>query len=415
MNSYREKKDCVCCGKSNLSVVLDLNKQPLANSYHKEDEILEDYPLGLNLCEDCYHLQLTHIVNPDLLFKDYLYVSGTTKTLRDNFKWFADFAIENSYPWHRPKNVLDIACNDGSQLDCFKSKGILTYGIDPAENLYELSSKNHTVICDYFSADKFRDIVKILPRKHEYKKFDIILAQNVFAHNETAKKFLDDCEKLMHDDSKLYIQTSQSDMVRNNQFDTIYHEHISFFNINSFNELVKRTKLHLVDVIKTPVHGVSYLFVLSKKKKNKHRVQNLIDVERELGLLSIETYEKYRNNVLEIVDLFKLLIDDSRREGYKIVGYGAAAKGMTLLNFAEVDLDVIIDDNPLKQSLLTPGRNTKIDSIDTLKQYKDSDKILFVPLAWNFYKEIRERIKKVRDNEDDVFLKYFPRVILESK
>jgi len=148
---------------------------------------------------------------------------------------------------------------------------------------------------------------------------------------------------------------------------------------------------------------------------NEHKVQNLIDVEKELGLLSIETYEKYRNNVLEIVDLFKLLIDDSRREGYKIVGYGAAAKGMTLLNFAQVDLDVIIDDNPLKQSLLTPGRNTKIDSIDTLKQYKDSDKILFVPLAWNFYKEIRERIKKVRDNEDDVFLKYFPRVILESK
>jgi hypothetical protein len=170
----------------------------------------------------------------------------------------------------------------------------------------------------------------------------------------------------------------------------------------------------LVDVIKTPVHGVSYLFVLSKKKKNKHRVQNLIDVERELGLLSIETYEKYRNNVLEIVDLFKLLIDDSRREGYKIVGYGAAAKGMTLLNFAEVDLDVIIDDNPLKQSLLTPGRNTEICSVDVLKKYKDSDKILFVPLAWNFYKEIRERIKKVRDNKNDMFLKYFPRVILEK-
>jgi hypothetical protein len=148
---------------------------------------------------------------------------------------------------------------------------------------------------------------------------------------------------------------------------------------------------------------------------NEHKVQNLIDVEKELGLLSIETYEKYRNNVLEIVDKFKSTIDDCRNVGYHIVGYGAAAKGMTLLNFAEVDLDVIIDDNPLKQSLLTPGRNTKIDSIDTLKQYKDSDKILFVPLAWNFYKEIRERIKKVRDNEDDMFLKYFPRVILESK
>ena len=219
----------------------------------------------------------------------------------------------------------------------------------------------------------------------------------------------------MHDDSKLYIQTSQSDMVRNNQFDTIYHEHISFFNINSFNELVKQTNLHLIDVIKTPVHGVSYLFVLSKKKKNQHRVQNLIDVERELGLLSIKTYEDYRNRVLEIVDTFKLLVEDSGDlEDYKVVGYGAAAKGMTLLNFAQVDLDFIIDDNPLKQGLLTPGRNTKICSIDALKQYTDSDKILFVPLAWNFYEEIRERIKKVRNNKNDMFLKYFPTVKLEN-
>jgi hypothetical protein len=218
----------------------------------------------------------------------------------------------------------------------------------------------------------------------------------------------------MHDDSKLYIQTSQSDMIKNNQFDTIYHEHISFFNINSFNELVKRTNLHLVDVIKTPVHGISYLFVLSKTKTNESRVQNLIDVERELGLLSVQTYEKYKNNVLEIVDKFKLLISESRRDGYQIVGYGAAAKGMTLLNFAEVDLDVIIDDNPLKQGLLTPGRNTKISSVDVLSQYKDSDKILFVPLAWNFYKEIRMRIKNVRDNKNDRFLKYFPIVIIEE-
>ena len=125
MSNYREKKECVCCGKSNLSVVLDLNKQPLANSYHKESEVLEEYPLGLNLCEDCYHLQLTHIVNPDLLFKDYLYVSGTSQTLKDNFEWFADFVIEYvancrwNWPNPRVQSVLDIACNDGSQLDCF--------------------------------------------------------------------------------------------------------------------------------------------------------------------------------------------------------------------------------------------------------------------------------------------------------
>ena len=171
----------------------------------------------------------------------------------------------------------------------------------------------------------------------------------------------------------------------------------------------------MVDVIKTPVHGTSYLFILHKSQMNKHKVQNLIEVERELGLLTIKTYEDYRNRVLEIVDTFKLVVEGSGDfEEYKIVGYGAAAKGMTLLNFAQVDLDVIIDDNPLKQGLLTPGRNIKISSVDTLKQYKESDKILFVPLAWNFYKEIRERIKNVRDNKNDMFLKYFPRVKLEN-
>ena len=116
---------------------------------------------------------------------------------------------------------------------------------------------------------------------------------------------------------------------------------------------------------------------------------------------------------MSIVDHFKLIIDTARIDGYHIIGYGAAAKGMTLLNFAEVDLDYIIDDNPLKQGLFTPGRDTKINSIDTLSNVSEDDKILFVPLAWNFYKEIRERIKKVRDCKNDKFLKYFPEVILE--
>ena len=405
MSNYKEKKDCVCCGKRNLSLVLDLNNHPLANSYHKEDEVLEEYPLGLNLCEDCYHLQLTHIVYRDLLFKNYLYCSGTSQTLRDNFEWFANFVLENSDI--KIKNVFDIACNDGSQLDCFKSKGIETYGVDPAENLSGLSSKNHNVICDYF--DSCLDV----PDAAYGIYFDVIIAQNVFAHNENAKKFLDDCEQLMHDDSKLYIQTSQAHMVQNNQFDTVYHEHISFFNINSFNELVKRTNLNLIDVIKTPVHGVSYLFVLSKKKMNEHRIQNLIDVERETGLYSKKTYDDYKRNILNIVKSFKDIITSVYGK-YPVIGYGAAAKGNTFLNFADVQLDYVIDDNELKQGLYTPGKNIEIKSVELLKEYGDEDRILFVPLAWNFYNEIRKRIKNVRDNKNDRFLKYFPIIEVEN-
>jgi len=398
MSNYKEKKDCVCCGKSNLSLVLDLNNQPLANSYHKEDELLEEYPLGLNLCEDCYHLQLTHIVNPDLLFKNYLYCSGTTQTLRDNFEWFSNFVLEEAPV---SKSVLDIACNDGTQLDCFKEKGVGTYGIDPAENLYELSSKNHNVKCEYFDSSLYN------------RTFDVIIAQNVFAHNSDPKKFLDDCCELMDDDSRLYIQTSQAHMVQNNQFDTVYHEHISFFNINSFNELVKRTNLNLIDVIKTPIHGVSYLFVLSKKKMNEHRIQNLIDVERETGLYSKKTYEDYKRNILNIVESFKKVVKHVQGE-YPVIGYGAAAKGNTFLNFADIKLDYVIDDNELKQGLYTPGTNIEIKSVELLKEYGEDDRILFVPLAWNFYDEIRKRIKKVRDNKNDRFLKYFPNIEVEK-
>jgi len=395
---YHKQEKCLCCDSSNLGLLLDLNNQPLANSYHTNEEPLPVYPLGVNLCKNCYHIQLTHIVNPDLLFKDYLYVSGTTKTMRDHFEWFSNFVME----YTNPTSVLDIACNDGSQLDCFKNKGVETFGIDPARNLYDLSSKNHNVICDYFNENSYN------------RKFDVIIAQNVFAHNENHKKFLDDCSNIMYDDSYLYIQTSQAELIQNNQFDTIYHEHISFFNSNSMNELAKRTDLNLIDIIKTSIHGISYLFVFSKKDINKHLIENLIDVEKLRGLLSDKLYVEYKQNIQSVVKDFKNAINEYKNRGFKIVGYGAAAKGMTFLNFADVILDVIIDDNPLKQNLYTPGTNILIKSADYIKTYTSKDKILYVPLAWNFYSEIRERILKVRNNPNDLFLKYFPTLKIEK-
>ena len=393
---FHKKENCICCDNKELVEILDLKNQPLANSYHAEYESLEEFPLKLNLCSKCYHLQLSHIVNPDYLFKNYLYVSGTTKTLLDYFEWFASFTKEYS---PNAKSVLEIACNDGSQLNYFKKLGFDTYGIDPAENLHKLSKENHSVVCDYF--DK---------KHYQNKKFDIIVGQNVFAHNENAKKFLDDCYELMTDDSFLFIQTSQAEMVQNNQFDTIYHEHISFFNINSFNELVKRTKLNLVDVIKTPIHGISYLFVISKRNLKPNLIKNLIDLEKSYGLLNLETYNTYSKNVNNIVSEFIKNIEHYRNLGYKIIGYGAAAKGNTFLNFANIKLDSIIDDNKLKQGLYTPGTNVKITSIDILNSFNETDKILFVPLAWNFFNEIRTRILKVRQNKNDLYLRYFPNV-----
>ena len=398
MQDAKEVQECLCCGSERLKLVLDLNEQPLANSFKKTAEEDEPtFPLRLNICEACTHLQLSHAVNPDLLFKNYLYVSGTSQTLRDYFDWFAKETLTYA---PAAETVLDIACNDGSQLNSFKALGLKTYGVDPAENLHPLSSANHDVVCDYFT-DKYA-------YHYGSKNLDIITAQNVFAHNSYPLEFLKQCKEIMHDASVLFIQTSQADMIRNNEFDTIYHEHLSFFNASSMSALAHRAGLHLIDIRKTPIHGNSYMFVFSKTPK-KGNVESVLVEEREQGLQDMNTYLAYADHCHTIIGDLNSTLDHYRGLGYTLVGYGAAAKGNTLLNFGKTKLDMIIDDNPMKQGLYSPGMSIPVLAIDTLDSLGDT-KVAFVPLAWNFFKEISSKIKTKRDQEGDVFIKYFPTV-----
>jgi hypothetical protein len=216
---------------------------------------------------------------------------------------------------------------------------------------------------------------------------------------------------MMREDSLFFIQTSQADMVRNGEFDTIYHEHVNFYNINSMNELCRRAGVHLIDVVKTPIHGTSYVFVVSAYKKQPEHITNLI--AQEADLLESATYKEWAGRARSIVSDFASRIHMFRDQGYSIVGYGAAAKGMTLLNYAKVDLDFIIDDNPLKQNTYSPGRDIPVVSSNHLKLY-NNERILFVPLAWNVFDELKAKIKAARDNADDKFLKYFPEVTVEN-
>jgi len=385
-----EIKKCLACGSVDLIPVLDLNDQPLANSYKKsKDEPEASYPLKINRCEHCYHVQLTHVVNPDLIYKNYLYVSGTTKTYVDYMSWYADFVCEQFNVF--PQSVLDIGCNDGSQLDKFKSRGLKTFGVDPAENLFELSSKNHDVTCGYFDEKYLQPV-------------DIITIQNAFAHNPNPLELLKNCKKNLNIDGLIFIQTSQADMILNDEFDTIYHEHISFYNIKSMMFLCNRAGLNLIDVIKTPIHGTSYIFVISADTSAPANIKNLVEIETNAGLYNKETYTRYSKNCVDMVEKFREVVEEHRTNGYKIVGYGAPAKGNTFLNFAKVPLDMIIDDNPMKQGLYTPGSSIGIVGSEVLKSFEEHDRILFIPLAWNFFKEIRERIIKQRNNFNDVFL-----------
>lgn len=396
----KQLTECLACGSKNLKLTLDLNEQPMANEFVSDVNTPEKvFPLKLNLCTDCTHLQLSHAVNPDLLFKNYLYVSGTTKTLRDYFDWFAEFAL--SFWSKNAKTVLDIACNDGSQLNSFKKLGLTTYGVDPAENLYELSSKEHNVICDYLKEEHIPQLKKA--------KIDIINAQNVFAHNSYPLEFLKICKEIMHDDSYLFIQTSQADMIVNNEFDTIYHEHLSFFNTNSMRALAKRAGLQLIEVIKTPIHGNSYVFVFNKHSRPRMSVDLMLTQESQFGLQNLETYKIYAEKAKQVVVDLNAELQKYKELGFKLVGYGAAAKGNTLLNFGNIKLDFIVDDNPLKQGLFTPGTLIPVVSIEHLEQFKD-EKIAFVPLAWNFFTEIKYRVQQVRCNENDVFIRYFPKI-----
>ena len=400
MNHVTKNTQCLACGSDNISVALDLGQQPLANSYKDTADAPEErYPLGVDLCHNCFHVQLNHTVDPEIIYKNYLYATGTNQTIKDYSKWFADFCLEACTS---VKTVLDIGCNDGTQLDYFKALGVDTYGIDPAENLHSRSSANHTVVCDFFGPATVDKLNKV--------KYDVIVAQNVCAHNPDPHGFISTCADLMTDDTVLFVQTSQADMILHNEFDTIYHEHVNFFNANSMQKLAERSGLHLVDVVKTPIHGNSYVFVLSKKQVNAHRVQNIIALEESYGLLNLDTYRRWADTVNQIVAQLITTIDQYRQDGYTLVGYGAAAKGNTLLNFANVQLDIIVDDNPLKQGKFTPGTSVPIVSIDYLEQFDDNTKLLFVPLAWNFFKEIKSKIQASRTNLNDRFLRYFPQV-----
>ena len=393
-NSYTTLDKCVACGGSNLEQFLDLAEQPLANNYHDGTGGGESFRLGLNLCTDCYHTQLPVSVDPKAMFDHYLYVTGTSKTLRDYCDWFAQFVTDRENIEHG--NVLDIACNDGTQLDSLRKLGWKTFGVDPAKNLFDIAlAKGHMVRNAYWPIS--------------YPQMDVITAQNVCAHTPNPLDFLEGVKKALTVNGTAYIQTSQSQMYQRNEFDTTYHEHISFFSANSMNTLAKRAGLVLTDIEITPIHGDSYVFVLKHEGADvKSSVTETIRKEGTEGRHNSMFYKQFGINAESIVRKLKDLVTRCQAEGTPVVGYGAAAKGMTVLNANDIQLDWIVDDNELKQGLLTPGTNIPIKDKSSL----DIDEhIVVIPLAWNFFNEIKANVEEVRQDKSTQYVQYFPNVM----
>lgn len=400
MENCTELLSCLACGNEELELTLNLGDQPLANNFLKQPGQNELYPLAVNRCTKCYHLQLTHVVDPEIIYKNYAYVSGTSQTYVEYMRWFVDWVDE--YRGRSCGCVLDIGCNDGTQLAFFAAKGYQTTGVDPAENLHNINRrKTDQRICGFWdeaTVDKIGD-----------KKFNVVVAQNAFAHNPDPVKYLQLLKPLMQDDGLFFIQTSQSEMVQNGEFDTIYHEHVNFYNVESMEQLCLRTGWFLLDVIKTPVHGKSYVFVLSTTKFAPYQVMN---AKRMEGMLyKDETYTAWAYRAHEIGKQYDATIRELQSKGYTLVGYGAAAKGNTFLNYVDTTLDMIIDDNALKQNTYSPGKDIPVVSMNTaIGRIKDKELVAFVPLAWNFFDEIKSKILAKRSNSNDVFVSYFPEV-----
>lgn len=394
----KQNMKCFCCGSSDLVLVLDLGHQPLANSYPRtavEEE--KQYPLKLNFCNNCTHLQLSHTVDPDELFKNYVYLSGTSNTLNEYFKSF----VELCKLYTNGRKVLDIACNDGTQLNYFQSAGYDTYGIDPAENLHKISSRTHKVQCSYFD----RESMILFD-----EKFDVITAQNVFAHNDYPKEFLELCRDYLNPKGRVFIQTSQANMILNGEFDTVYHEHLSFFTVRSFCTLARSVGLKVIDIIRVPVHGTSFVFVLSNDKEDKDSSEEFIKREEEFQPVNLSILREYSQRINNLTTEVSALFDIFSSRGIKTIGFGAAAKGNTFLNFSGMKLDYIVDDNALKQGLYTPGSKIPIHHPDKITEEKNP--VVVVPLAWNFFDEIKQKVLKKK--KDVVFVRYFPKFEIDA-
>jgi len=384
-----QKKDCVpikfcrLCGSNNIKKVFDLGQTPLANSYSKiKISIkLKKYPLKLNYCYNCGHLQLTHSIKPTKMFSNYLYKTNTSQKNYLHFKIYAK-EIKKIFK-NKNAKILDIASNDGTFLNFFEEKKFFRLGIDPAKNLKKLSLKKGIDQIDTFFTKKKSENIK-----KKYGKFDIITANHVCAHVEDLNDFFSGVKNLLKNQGLFIFEVSyRASVLKKNTFDTIYHEHLDYHALYPISKFVKKFNLNVIN-FKTPnAQGGSLRVYVSKKKnfKNKKNIDKQIQKEKkQLNLFNANTYKKFEKKINICKNKLNILIQNCIKNKMSIAGYGAAAKTTTFLNYfniSEKDIRFIFDDNKLKQGLYIPG--TKIKILHPLNLDKKKIDILII-FAWNY-------------------------------
>lgn len=380
---------CRICKSSALTKVFKFGRQPLANAFLKKSQLSQKerfYPLDVYFCKNCHLVQLRDVVSSQILFRDYVYVSSTSSLFVNHFKDFSNRMMER-FSLTQADLIIDIGSNDGILLKPYYDKGLRVLGIEPAKNIAKIALKNGIdTIPEFFSSSLAQKIRK------KYGLAKLVTATNVFAHINDLDEVIKGVLELLHQDGVFVIEAPYlMDFLDKNLFDTVYHEHLSYFSLYPLIVFFTKWKMRVFDVQKVPTHGGSLrIFVSRESSRNKTSsgVQELIDLERKHKLHKIITYRRFARRINENKRILLRLLTKLRNQGKRIVGYGAPAKGNTLLNYFEIKtqfLDYIVDDSKYKQGLFTPGTHIPVLAPGTL--YKDRPDYILL-LAWNFAENI---------------------------
>lgn len=394
MKNYIHKINCRVCGSENLVKILDLNETPLANGFLTEEELKreeEKFPLVAHFCKDCSLVQLLDVVDPKILFGNYCFLTSASKPAVDHFIDFGRELVDN---FIKDKNdlVVDIGGNDGTLLGSIKNC-CRVLNVEPASNVAEISEKSGiTTINDFFSSELAREILD------KYGQASVISANNIIAHTDKVKDVFAGARLLLKDDGVFVFETHWvKNLVGEGGFDQIYHEHLCYYSLHALKHLIESTGFFIKDVKLVPMQGESLRVYVGKTEGALGAVNEFLKKEEEMGLTDVETFLGFSDKVIENAKNVKELLASLKQQGKKIVGYGAAAKGNTLLNYFQIGpdlLDYITDTTSLKWGRYSPGMHIPVVHPDELK--RNTPDYIFL-LAWNYADAILEKERELRE------------------
>ena len=392
---HTKKTTCRICARNRLQRFLSLGHTPLANSFlHSKEEFGDEksYPIDVYYCEDCHLVQLLDVIDPEYLFRDYIYLTGTSETIAAHNVSYAKTLVD-LLKLEKNDLVVEIASNDGSLLKCFQQYNVRTLGVEPAMNIAQIANERGIeTIVRFFNSDEADDIREI------YGKAKVVIGNNVLGHVDEARDFLMGFTNLVAEDGFVVIEVPYlRDLIQRLEYDTIYHEHLSYFSVTSLLRLFESVGLKIIRVDHIPVHGGSiriYAGLSAAYGDHGSKVLEISNEETSIGLNSIIRYDKFARDVEDNRFGLKQLLESLTSSGKTIAGYGAPAKGNTLLNYCEINNQLItftVDMNPMKIGLFTPGMHIPVLPVSALLE-QQLDYVMI--LAWNFAEEVMRQQKE---------------------